>query len=89
MIVPYKYLQEIIITNLQENIRTLCTEFKDTFSNELPAEPAKIEPFNLVVDGMVHTPYQERLPYRVTFFVTFLVWCMDSSSGDREMESTF
>ena len=29
--------------NLQENIRTLCTEFKDTFSNELPAEPAKIE----------------------------------------------
>ena len=26
--------------------------------------------------GMVHTPYQKRLPYRVNF----LVWCMDSSS---------
>ena len=24
--------------------------FKDVFSNELPAEPAKIEPFNLVVE---------------------------------------
>ena len=36
--------------NLQENIRTLCTEFKDIFSNVLPAEPAKIEPFNLVVE---------------------------------------
>ena len=36
-------------SNLQENIRTLCTELKDIFSNELPAEPAKIEPFNLVV----------------------------------------
>ena len=29
-------------SNLQENIRTLCTEFKVIFSNELPAEPAKI-----------------------------------------------
>ena len=27
-------------SNLQEKIRTLCTEFKDIFSNELPAEPA-------------------------------------------------
>ena len=37
-------------SNLQENIRTLCTEFKDIFSNELPAEPAKIAPFNLVLE---------------------------------------
>ena len=37
-------------SNLRENIRTLCTEFKDIFSNELPAEPAKIKPFNLVVE---------------------------------------
>ena len=37
-------------SNLQENIRTLCTELKDIFSNELPAEPAKIEPSNLVVE---------------------------------------
>ena len=29
-----------------------------------------------VQSGMVHTPYQKRLPYRVTF----LVWCMDSST---------
>ena len=34
--------------NLQENIRTLCTEFRDIFSIELPAGPAKIEPFDLV-----------------------------------------
>ena len=37
-------------SNLQENIRTLWTEFNEIFSNELPAEPAKIEPFNLVVE---------------------------------------
>ena len=37
-------------SNLQENIRTLCTEFKNIFSNELPVEPAKIEPFNLAVE---------------------------------------
>ena len=36
--------------NLQENTCTLRTECKDIFSNELPAEPAKIEAFNLLVD---------------------------------------
>ena len=35
---------------LQLSIRTLCTEFKDIFSNELPAEPAKVPPFELIVD---------------------------------------
>ena len=36
--------------DLQLKIRTLCAEFEDIFSNELPAEPAKIPPFNLIVD---------------------------------------
>ena len=33
--------------NLQENIRAFCVECRDIF-NDLPAEPAQIEPFNLV-----------------------------------------
>ena len=37
--------------NLQGNIRTLCTEFKDIFSNELPAEPAKISGGNREMDS--------------------------------------
>lgn len=41
-------------STLQENIRTLCTKFKDIFSNEPAGEPitvpAKIESFNLVVE---------------------------------------
>ena len=39
--------------NPQENIRTLCTEFKDIFSKELPVEPAKMEPFNLVLETVL------------------------------------
>ena len=49
-------------SNLQENIRTLCTEFMDIFSNELPAEPAKIEPFNLVVETEKWRVPSNRLP---------------------------
>ena len=29
---------------------TLCTEFSDIFSNDLPKDPANIPPFNLIVD---------------------------------------
>ena len=38
--------------DLQSRLRTLCTEFADIFSNELPKEPADIliPPFNLIVD---------------------------------------
>ena len=35
--------------DLQQRLRTLCTEFKDIFSNELPAATAKIPEFHLVV----------------------------------------
>ena len=31
---------------------TLCTEFPDIFSNELPKEPANIPPFNLIVNNL-------------------------------------
>ena len=34
---------------LQHLLRTLCTEFKDILSNELPVAPAKIPEFHLVV----------------------------------------
>ena len=34
----------------QYRLRTLCTEFADIFSNDLPKEPANISPFNLIVD---------------------------------------
>jgi hypothetical protein len=36
--------------DLQSQIRSLCEEFRDTFSNELPPTPASIPPFYLVVD---------------------------------------
>ena len=51
-------------SNLQENILTLCTEFKDIFSNELPAEPAKIGSFNLVVEREKWRVPSNRLPSR-------------------------
>ena len=38
--------------NLQSRLRTLCTEFSDIFSNDLPKEPANIPPFNLIVDNL-------------------------------------
>ena len=34
--------------DLQQRLRTLCTEFRDKFSNELPAAPVKIPEFHLV-----------------------------------------
>ena len=36
--------------DLQSQIRSLCEEFRDIFSNELPSTPASIPPFHLVVD---------------------------------------
>ena len=36
--------------DLQSRLRTLCTEFADIFSNELPKDPADIPSFNLIVD---------------------------------------
>ena len=38
--------------DLQSRLRTLCTEFSDIFSNDLPKEPANIPPFNLIVDNL-------------------------------------
>ena len=37
-------------SDLQNKIRTLCAEFRDIFTNELPETPANIPPFNLIVD---------------------------------------
>ena len=49
---------------LQFNLRTLCTEFKDIFSNELPAEPAKVPPFELIVDTVKWRVSRNRGPPR-------------------------
>ena len=38
--------------DLQSRLRTLCTEFSDIFSNDLPNESANIPPFNLIVDNL-------------------------------------
>ena len=38
--------------NLQSRLSTLCTEFSDIFSNDLPKEPANIPPFNLIADNL-------------------------------------
>ena len=50
--------------DLQSRLRTLCTEFADIFSNELPKEPADIPPFNLIVDNLNWKVGKNRAPPR-------------------------
>ena len=50
--------------DLQSRLRTLCTEFSDIFSNELPKEPADIPPFNLIVDDTKWKVGKNRAPPR-------------------------
>ena len=38
-----------IVFDFKQRLCTLCKEFKDIFSNELPAAPAKIPEFHLTV----------------------------------------
>ena len=50
--------------DLQAKIRSLCLDFVDIFSNELPSAPARIPTFDLVVDDSKwHTP-RNRAPPR-------------------------
>jgi hypothetical protein len=49
---------------LQQEILTLCTEFKDIFSKELRKEPANIPPFELVVNVEKWESQVNRLPPR-------------------------
>ena len=51
-------------SNLQENMSTFYTQFKDIFSNELAAEPAEIEFFILVVKTEKWRVPSNRLPPR-------------------------
>ena len=48
----------------QSRLRTLCTVFADIFSNNLPKEPAKIPPFNLIVDNLKWKVNKKRAPPR-------------------------
>ena len=48
--------------DLQSRLRTLCTEFADIFSNELPKEPADVPPFNLIVDNRKWEMSKTRAP---------------------------
>ena len=48
----------------QSRLRTLCTEFSDIFSNDLPKEPANIPPFNLIVDNLKWEMGKNRAPPR-------------------------
>ena len=50
--------------DLQSRLRTLCTEFADIFSNDLPKEPADIPPFNLIVDDTKWKVGKNRAPPR-------------------------
>ena len=50
--------------DLQSRLRTLCTEFADIFSNDLPKEPANISPFNLIVDNLKWKVGKNRAPPR-------------------------
>ena len=48
--------------DLQSRLRTLCTEFADIFSDELPKEPADVPPFNLIVDNRKWEMSKTRAP---------------------------
>ena len=50
--------------DLQSRLRTLCIEFSDIFSNDLPKEPANIPPFNLIVDNFKWKVGKNRAPPR-------------------------
>ena len=50
--------------DLQYRLRTLCTEFSDIFSNDLPKEPANIPPFNLTVENLKWKVSKNRAPPR-------------------------
>ena len=50
--------------DLQSQIRSLCEEFRDIFSNELPPTPASIPPFHLVVDDSKWEHNRNRAPPR-------------------------
>ena len=49
---------------LQLNLKNLCEEYKDIFSRELMKEPAKIPPFELIVDIPKWERSENRLPPR-------------------------
>ena len=49
--------------DLQRRLRSLCQEFKDIFSNELPAAPAKIKNFQLEVDDEKWRVPRNRAPH--------------------------
>ena len=50
--------------DLQQKIRKVCLKYRDIFSNELPAAPAKIPAFNLVVDKEKWEVERNRAPPR-------------------------
>ena len=50
--------------DLQHRLRTLCKEFKDIFSDELPAAPAKIPEFHLTVKDDEWKVARNRAPPR-------------------------
>ena len=50
--------------DLQSRLRTLCTEFSDIFSDDLPKEPATIPPFNLIVNNLKWKVGKNRAPSR-------------------------
>jgi hypothetical protein len=49
---------------LQNGIRALCEEYKDIFSNTLPAIPSKMEPFDIKVDTVAWKNPKNRMPHR-------------------------
>jgi hypothetical protein len=44
-------------TDQQNKLRLLCNDLRDTFTNELPASPADIPPFDMNVDDTKYIRY--------------------------------
>ena len=57
-------LTPIFYPSFTSLVRTLCTEFSDNFSNDLPKDPANIPPFNLIVSNLKWKVGKNRAPPR-------------------------
>ena len=74
--------------DLQSRLCTLCTEFADIFSNELPKDPADIPSFNLIVDDTEWRVGKNRAPPRSQFSVKQNFTLTDQSRYSGEITVT-
>ena len=75
---------------LQASLRALCTEFADIFSDDLPALPADLPPFEIIVDKTIWETPGNRTPVRPqsTLKMTHIQKHIDSMMKSGIIEKT-